>query len=63
MLDSIRMQARLSPAKLDTVRQLLASILNRSLVTRRELERLYGKLNWICKVVYIWWSHLSAAPY
>jgi hypothetical protein len=52
MLDSIRMQARLSPAKLDIVCQLLASILNRSSVTRRELERLNGKLNWICKVVY-----------
>jgi hypothetical protein len=51
-LDSEKMQARLNPIKLQILRDLVLSILARHTVTRRELDRLNGKLNWVCKVVY-----------
>jgi hypothetical protein len=51
-LDPIRMQARLSPAKLAATATLVAEALRRKSITRRELEKLTGKLNWVCKVVY-----------
>jgi hypothetical protein len=51
-LDCEKMQARLNPIKLQLLRDLVLSILARHTVTRRELDRLNGKLNWVCKVVY-----------
>jgi hypothetical protein len=51
-LDSVAMQARLSPAKLAALSNLISATLARHSITRKELDKLNGKLNWICKVVY-----------
>jgi hypothetical protein len=51
-LDSVAMQARLSPAKLAVLSDLISATLTRHSITRKELDRLNGKLNWVCKVVY-----------
>ena len=51
-LDSVAMQARLSPAKLAAISTLISDILRRTRLTRRELDKLNGKLNWVCKVIY-----------
>jgi hypothetical protein len=52
-LDSVLMQARLSPSKLHTTLALVKQAsLSSSSITRRNLDRLNGKLNWVCKVVY-----------
>ena len=51
-LDSVAMQARLSPAKLAATSTMVADLLQRTSITRRELDKVNGKLNWVCKVVY-----------
>jgi hypothetical protein len=51
-LDSINMQARLSPSKLAETLELVQQTLQRSSITHRSIERLNGKLNWVCKIVY-----------
>ena len=51
-LDSVAMQARLSPAKLGVISTLISDTLQRARITRRDLDKLNGKLNWVCKVVY-----------
>lgn len=51
-LDSINMQARLSPQKLAETLSLIHQTLQRPTITHRSLKRLNGKLNWICKIVY-----------
>ena len=51
-LDSVRMEARLSESKLNSIHELLIQVLRHSSITRKNLERLNGKLNWVCKVVY-----------
>lgn len=51
-LDSITMQARLGQAKLAAITALINETLARTSITRRELDKLNGKLNWVCKVVY-----------
>ena len=51
-LDSIAMQARLSAAKLAALSTMVSELLHRSNITRRELDKINGKLNWVCKVVY-----------
>jgi hypothetical protein len=51
-LDSVAMQARLSPAKLAALADLISATLLRHSITRKELDKLNGKLNWVCKVVY-----------
>jgi hypothetical protein len=51
-LDLVAMQARLSPAKLAALSDLILATLARPSITRKELDRLNGKLNWVCKVVY-----------
>ena len=51
-LDSVAMQARLSLAKLATLSALITETLARTRITRRDLDKLNGKLNWVCKVVY-----------
>ena len=50
-LDTIRMQARLPPDKLDRVRSTLKSMLLQPTVSRRELESLVGLLSFAAKVV------------
>jgi hypothetical protein len=51
-IDSILMQARLSPAKLASTLELVRQALARPSISRCHIERLNGRLNWICKVVY-----------
>jgi hypothetical protein len=51
-LDSVAMQARLSPAKLAALSNLISATLACHSITRKDLDRLNGKLNWDCKVVY-----------
>jgi hypothetical protein len=51
-LDSVAMQARLSPAKLAALADLILATLLRRSITRKELDKLNGKLSWVCKVVY-----------
>jgi hypothetical protein len=51
-LDSVNMQPRLSPTKLATITGLVQHTLTMTSITRRNLEKLTGKLNWVCKVVY-----------
>jgi hypothetical protein len=51
-LDSVAMQACLSPAKLAVLSDLISATLTRHSITCKELDRLNGKLNWVCKVVY-----------
>jgi hypothetical protein len=51
-LDCVCMQARLSETKLASTLTLVLQALTRSTITRRQLEQLNGKLNWVCKVVY-----------
>jgi hypothetical protein len=46
------MQARLSPAKLATTAAIVDKALRQRRITRRELDKLTGKLKWVCKVVY-----------
>jgi hypothetical protein len=51
-LDSVNMQARLSTQKLAETLSLIHQTLQPPTITHRSLERLNGKLNWICKIVY-----------
>jgi hypothetical protein len=51
-LDSVAMKARLSPAKLAALADLILATLLRHSITRKELDKFNGKLNWVCKVVY-----------
>jgi hypothetical protein len=51
-LDSVNMQARLSPSKLAETLEFVKQTLQRSSITHRSIERLNGKLNWVCKIVY-----------
>jgi hypothetical protein len=51
-LDSAAMQAQLSPAKLAALADLISATLLRRSITRKELDKFNGKLNWVCKVVY-----------
>jgi hypothetical protein len=51
-LDSVHMEARLSPEKLAATLKLVTQALQRPSITRHSLERLNGKLNWVCKIVY-----------
>jgi hypothetical protein len=51
-LDSVAMQARLSPTKLAALSNLISAMLARHSITRKELDRLNGKLNCVCRVVY-----------
>ena len=51
-LDSIAMQARLSHIKLTATALLIEDTLQHASITRRSLDKLNGKLNWVCKVVY-----------
>lgn len=51
-LDSVAMQARLSPAKLAALSSMVSDVLHHKSITRRELDKINGKLNWVCKVVY-----------
>jgi hypothetical protein len=51
-LDLVAMQARLSSAKLAALSNLISATLARHSITRKELDRLNGKLNWVCRVVY-----------
>ena len=50
-LDTIRMQARLPPDKLDRVRSTLESMLLQPTISRHELESLVGLLSFAAKVV------------
>jgi hypothetical protein len=50
-LDFVAMQARLSPAKLAALTDLISATLLRRSITRKELDKLNGKLNWVRKVV------------
>jgi hypothetical protein len=51
-LDSVSMKARLSESKLHATLALVRPALSSSSITRRNLDKLNGKLNWVCKVVY-----------
>lgn len=51
-LDSVAMQARLSSAKLAALSTMVSDLLHRTNLTRRELDKINGKFNWVCKVVY-----------
>lgn len=51
-LDSVSMQARLSQSKLQATLSLVRQALSSSSITRRNFDKLNGKLNWVCKVVY-----------
>jgi hypothetical protein len=46
------MQARLSSTKLAETLALIQQTLSKPSITRRSLERLNGKLNWVCNIVY-----------
>jgi hypothetical protein len=50
--DSVNMQARLSPSKLAETLELVKQTLQRSSITHHSMERLNGKLNRVCKIVY-----------
>ena len=50
--DSFAMTLSLPLAKLVELHQLVKAFLSRKAVSKRELQRLIGKLNWACRVVY-----------
>ena len=50
--DSFAMTLSLPLAKLVELDQLVKAFLFRKAVSKRELQRLIGKLNWACRVVY-----------
>lgn len=51
-LNSVAMTASLSAAKLASLLHTINDTLHRHTITRRNLDKLNGKLNWVCKVVY-----------
>ncbi len=58
ILDSISMTLELPKSKCDELRQCLASVKDRSKVTKKELQSLAGKLNWASLCIYGGRSHL-----
>ena len=51
MLDTLKMEARLPPEKLEDCKRLVKEMCIKRTVTRRELESLVGKLSFACAVI------------
>lgn len=52
LIDSVLMEARLDPEKLQQTRAKLAAFQHKQSATTKEVQSLAGLLNWVCKVVY-----------
>ena len=50
--DTINLELSLPQTKLEETREAVASFLTRNRATKRQLQRLAGKSNWACRVIY-----------
>ena len=51
-INTVTLELSLPQKKLEEMKEVIASFVNRKRATKRQLQQLAGKLNWACRVVY-----------